>query len=53
MRWILFLPLGVYELFLLIISWALVSMSERKLATKIYLHAQNLPGIDWYKNEGK
>ncbi len=55
MRWLLFIPLGLYEITLLLISFALtflpMSIRLRLLILRIYNHARKLPGIAWYKGE--
>lgn len=48
MRWILFVPLGVYELILLTLTF-LAALVHKKTAWRLYNHAQKLPDVNWYK----
>lgn len=54
LRWVLIVPLGIYELILLFIAFALVFFGKRStlLAKKIIAHADALPSKEWYFLKG-
>ncbi|WP_460188807.1 hypothetical protein [Thiomicrorhabdus hydrogeniphila] len=49
MRWVLFIPLGIYEAVLLLLTFLMALLPNKTIATILYNHAQKLPGLDWYK----
>jgi hypothetical protein len=52
MRWVLLIPLGIYELVLLALTVVMLFI-HKGVAGKLYCHAQKLPDKDWYFNKTK
>jgi len=56
LKFILFVPAGLYEIFLLVLAGLLIPFvhfkftkeSSQDVATAIINHAHKLPGLDWY-----
>lgn len=52
MRWLLIVPLGLYEIVLLLIAYICALFKPLHPVTRVlYNHAKKLPDAEWYKQK--
>lgn len=51
MKYLLLLPLGLYEILVLTLAYLFsIFYTTHPLAMVLFTHAQTLPSLDWYKS---